>query len=110
MFILKNSLNNETEYQKSFLENSSDNSVCEFGTGKNAEIACNESIAEENRNNENLNGENVCGETNDDIYEEEIRKAKEAKEAKKMKFRKILYPIAIILIILLWVSGFTEKP
>ncbi|MGI5825296.1 MAG: hypothetical protein ACOX7J_06980 [Bacillota bacterium] len=27
------------------------------------------------------------------------------KEAKKMKIRKVLYPIAIIAIILLWVSG-----
>lgn len=34
--------------------------------------------------------------------------AKAAKEARKMKIRKVLYPIAIIAIILLWVSSFLD--
>ena len=37
------------------------------------------------------------------------RELRELKEAKKMKFRKVLYPIAIILIIALWASNFLQK-
>lgn len=40
------------------------------------------------------------------VNEEEMRALK---EAKKMKIRKILYPIAIIAIVLLWLSGLIEK-
>ena len=37
------------------------------------------------------------------------KQAQELREAKKMKIRKVLYPIAIILIVAIWVSCFLEK-
>lgn len=36
-------------------------------------------------------------------------RAKEEKEARKMRLRKILYPIAILVIALLWLSSLLEQ-
>ena len=47
------------------------------------------------------------GDFEDDIASR--KQAKELREAKKMKIRKVLYPIAIILIVAIWVSCFLEK-
>ena len=48
----------------------------------------------------------------DGDFDDEIagrKQAQELREAKKMKIRKVLYPIAIILIVAIWVSCFLEK-
>ena len=42
------------------------------------------------------------GDFDDDIAGQ--KQAQELREAKKMKIRKVLYPIAIILIVAIWVS------
>ena len=47
------------------------------------------------------------GDFDDDIVGR--KQAQELREAKKMKIRKVLYPIAIILIVAIWVSCFLEK-
>ncbi len=47
------------------------------------------------------------GDFDDDIAGR--KQAQELREAKKMKIRKVLYPIAIILIVAIWVSCFLEK-
>lgn len=47
------------------------------------------------------------GDFDDDIADR--KQAQELREAKKMKIRKVLYPIAIILIVAIWVSCFLEK-
>lgn len=47
------------------------------------------------------------GDFDDDIVGR--KQAQELREAKKMKIRKVLYPIAIILIVAIWVSCFWEK-
>lgn len=47
------------------------------------------------------------GDFDDDIAGQ--KQAQELREAKKMKIRKVLYPIAIILIVAIWVSCFLEK-
>lgn len=47
------------------------------------------------------------GDFDDDIADQ--KQAQELREAKKMKIRKVLYPIAIILIVAIWVSCFLEK-
>ncbi len=50
--------------------------------------------------------------TRDDIQKEQIPSgisAKAEKEARKMRLRKVLYPIAIIAIILLWLSSLLEQ-
>ena len=48
----------------------------------------------------------------DGVFDDDIagrKQAQELREAKKMKIRKVLYPIAIILIVAIWVSCFLEK-
>ena len=47
------------------------------------------------------------GDFDDDIAGR--KQVQELREAKKMKIRKVLYPIAIILIVAIWVSCFLEK-
>lgn len=63
-----------------------------------------ESVKDAFNNKDDLTENSEAEMIDEEITEEEFLAAK---EAKKMKLRKILYPIAIILIIWLWISSLT---
>ena len=68
-------------------------------------------MQEDNRDNFSAQNETADFSSEQETAEAEKteRELRELKEAGKMKFRKVLYPIAIILIIALWVSSFWSK-